>query len=228
MFSCRITKSCRTILYKEERSDNYHLLLVDHNHDDAYDNVENLKLHFNSNKKYVPLINALQYQNINLAEVKGNKLFSNISSKNLVNLGVPFDKIKLVKEIPNIISFNEIKEKNILPKEAIENLEFLIFKIYVDELLIHVNNSIKKTRAFIEEKILAPAINHADLEPDFKASIEDTQRRFKKLNTAYEIRTFFNSALDSKRGKEMYRALSRHNLTTFEDIKDEVNRMLAM
>jgi hypothetical protein len=83
----------------------------------------------------------------------------------------------------------------------------------------------EKILSVIEEKVLLKAVNIDGLEPDIKLSIDRTTLRLHSMRTIEEIMGFFNNAIHSERGVVVQKAMSEHGLSSFEDIKDEVNKL---
>jgi hypothetical protein len=83
----------------------------------------------------------------------------------------------------------------------------------------------EKILSVIEEKVLLKAVNIGGLEPDIKLSIDRTALRLHSMRTVEEIMGFFNNAIYSERGVVVQKAMSERGLSSFEDIKDEVNKI---
>jgi hypothetical protein len=83
----------------------------------------------------------------------------------------------------------------------------------------------EKILSVIEEKVLLKAVNAEGLPPDIKLSVDRTLLRFHSMRTLDEIMGFFNNAIHSDRGQIVETALHEHGLSSFEDIKDEVNEL---
>jgi hypothetical protein len=63
------------------------------------------------------------------------------------------------------------------------------------------------------------------LPPDVKLSVDRTTLRLHSMRTIDEIMGFFNNAMHSARGIVVQDILHKNNLLSFEDIKDEINRI---
>jgi hypothetical protein len=77
----------------------------------------------------------------------------------------------------------------------------------------------------IENKVLLGAVSCETLPPDIKLSVDRTTRRLHSMRTVDEIMSFFNNAIRSERGMTVQDVLHNNGLLSFEDIKDEINRM---
>jgi hypothetical protein len=83
----------------------------------------------------------------------------------------------------------------------------------------------EKILSVIEEKVLLKAVNIDGLEPDIKLSIDRTTLRLHSMRTIEEIMGFFTNAIHSERGMIVQKALNEYGLSSFEDIKNEVNEL---
>ncbi|MDR1458749.1 MAG: hypothetical protein LBI60_00820, partial [Bacteroidales bacterium] len=79
----------------------------------------------------------------------------------------------------------------------------------------------------IEEKVLLKAVNFDGLEPNIKLSVDRTTLRLHSMRTVEEIVGFFNNAIHSERGLIVEKTLQKHGLSSFEDIRDEVNELYS-
>jgi hypothetical protein len=86
----------------------------------------------------------------------------------------------------------------------------------------------EKILSVIEEKVLLRAINVETLPPDIKLSVDRTILRLHSMRTIEEIMGFFNNAMHSERGLLVEKKLREHGLSSFEDIKGEVNELYNM
>lgn len=129
--SVRIDQDWRGIVFKPDAGDVYILLYVDH-HDDAYRWAENKKLTIN------PVTGAMQIivlQEVIEQQIVASKaaepenqpktagLFSNLSDRELMSLGVPEDFIASIKTIEAEKELDDLQ--SLLPVEAYEGL-FLV------------------------------------------------------------------------------------------------------
>ena len=80
----------------------------------------------------------------------------------------------------------------------------------------------KKMLDIILNRVVNPALQSKELPPEILKSIEDTKRRLEMQNTASGIMAFFTDALHSERGKQIYEALKKSGLSSFESIEHEV------
>jgi hypothetical protein len=78
--------------------------------------------------------------------------------------------------------------------------------------------------AFLDDKVLAPAINGKNCSEEIKRKIEHTRELLDKTNTAEEVSNFFwYNIITSLRGYDSYRKLREFGFTTFEDAREEFN-----
>ena len=80
----------------------------------------------------------------------------------------------------------------------------------------------KKMLDIILNRVVNPALQSKELPPEILKSIEDTKNRLEMQNTASGIMAFFTDALHSERGKQIYEALKKSGLSSFESIEREV------
>ena len=80
----------------------------------------------------------------------------------------------------------------------------------------------RKMLDIILSHVVDPALQSKELPPEILKSIKDTKRRLEMQNTASGIMAFFTDALHSERGKQIYDALKKSGLSSFESIEREV------
>jgi mRNA-degrading endonuclease RelE of RelBE toxin-antitoxin system len=221
LYSARIDDAYRAIIYKEEKSTVYHILWIDH-HDEAYDWAKR-KTDIKIDRSNVSVINSEFYLSRGLSLTSSSKLFSKISTRNLMALGISLKDLPLIRSISTIESFYQLKD--ILPSDVYANLEWLAIDTHV-QLIIDNNKRTKEmVLDFIKQEVLYPAINHSMLDEDIISSVKDTMSRIEAKKTVREIAEFFEDALIAKRGKEIYVEFQKLGLKGFEDIADDVRRL---
>jgi mRNA-degrading endonuclease RelE of RelBE toxin-antitoxin system len=224
LYSARIDDTYRAIIYKDDTNKIYHVLWIDH-HDEAYDWAKDKK-DINIDKNNVSVMNSGYYLVKGLSYNTLNKLFSKISTKNLLSLGVPLKDLALVRNVSDLNSFYQIKD--VLPRDVFANLEWLAVDTHV-QLIIDNNKRTKEAILdFIKQEVLYPAINHPDLDQDIKKRVKDTLNRLEIKKGAREISDFFEDALLSKSGGEIYNAFQQLGLKGFEDIADDVRKLCLL
>jgi mRNA-degrading endonuclease RelE of RelBE toxin-antitoxin system len=221
LYSARIDDTYRVIIYKDDTNGVYHVLWIDH-HDKAYSWAKG-KTNINIEKNNVSVINSDYYFVKGLSPNTNNKLFSKISTRNLLALGVPLKDLALVRNIYDLNSFYQIKE--LLPCDVFANLEWLAVDTHV-QLIIDNNKRTKEAILdFIKQEVLYPAINHPNLDLDIKERVKNTLKRLEMKKGIREISDFFEDALVSKSGNEIYTAFQQLGLKGFEDIAEDVRRL---
>jgi hypothetical protein len=70
-----------------------------------------------------------------------------------------------------------------------------------------------------------PALNSNNLSEDIKESLIRTLIRFEIADTLEDINAFFNEALVSSRGEEIFNYLNDKKLLAFENIREEYNKI---
>jgi len=90
------------------------------------------------------------------------------------------------------------------------------------------NEELKREKLLdlIVKEVLYPAMTSSTLPAEGKESILRTMIILQNSKTADEIYDFFTGALQSTKGQKSYRIGKEHNLSTFEDIRDKVNRIM--
>ena len=149
-----------------------------------------------------------------------------------------------IKDSRNYIA--HINDKN-LNVEVMKNLidDFIKFGIFIgidkNELrhLEIINSKYKKYQnntveekekndriKFIEDNVIRNALNNEDLDEDTRDSVLTTLFRLKIKKTAKEIDLFFIEAQEkSSRGLEVRDALHSNKLKSFEDIREEYEKL---
>jgi hypothetical protein len=80
----------------------------------------------------------------------------------------------------------------------------------------------------IEEKVLLKAVHCETLPADIKLSVDRTIMRLHSMRTLDEVIGFFNNAIRSERGIVIEEELHRNGLSTFDDIKNEINELYEL
>lgn len=128
--SVRIDQAYRGIVARDEESDTYMLLWVDH-HDEAYRWAERKAFSVN---KYTGALQLYTVQDVTSDySPKSEGIFSKISTSKLLRLGVPEDQINFVKTIGTKEDFLSLEES--FAKDTFENLSWIADDIPVDEVL---------------------------------------------------------------------------------------------
>ena len=120
-------------------------------------------------------------------------------------------------------------------------LEFAIFINAYENIIVDLKNDLakytkekdtnderrrEKLLDIIITEVLFPAMTGTDLPTETKESILKTMIIIQNMKTADEIYDFYSGALQSSKGHKVYKSLKGQNLTTFEDIRDKINRIM--
>ncbi len=120
LYSAKIHDSYEVILAIEKETGVYLLLWVDYQ-DKAYEWAKRKKCLINKELGSIQVFDVLTDKQNDIDE--NNHLFKAYSDTELVEIGVPYEQLLLVKNIKNIEEFN--KQKNSFSKETYEYLEWL-------------------------------------------------------------------------------------------------------
>jgi mRNA-degrading endonuclease RelE of RelBE toxin-antitoxin system len=222
LYSVRIDLNYRGIMYKDNQTNAFHLLWVEH-HNEVYENVD-LKKDIKSGN--IPVYGKESYDILGISRSKSTSLFSSFSNKELLSFGLEERHLPLIRSLKNIESLQEIKE--ILPNNVYSNLELSAFKIRVNEIISTENAYKKELINLLKKEVLLPGLE-SNLEQDIKDSIQNTIDRIESKKSIMEIIQFYNDALLSIRGRSIRTKLNENNLLAFEDIvpkvRDIVNKI---
>ncbi len=128
--SVRIDNTYRGIVVRQPETGVYLLLWVDH-HDEAYAWAKNKKCEVN------PKTGAIQIYDMivtpqELPEAEDFMLFSEVSDKDLIELGLPEDMLSFIRSIGNAQEFYD--KKSSFPADAFETLSWLVEGFPLDEV----------------------------------------------------------------------------------------------
>jgi hypothetical protein len=78
--------------------------------------------------------------------------------------------------------------------------------------------------AFLNDKVLEPALNNTDCPVEIRRKVEHTKELLNKTDTADEVSNFFwYNIITSLRGYDSYKKFKELSFTTFEDVREEFN-----
>lgn len=182
--SIRISDKYRGIIKKPKQGNVYLLLWVD-NHDEAYAWAQNKKCRINPETGGIQVYDVWEEPEVEQevpAKAVPQGLFTGISRRHLVKLGVPEDLVPLVITIRNEKELDEMAGK--LPQEAYESLFFLASGYSMEEIL--------ESQALEQSKPVD--VN------DFETALAtlDSQRRFAVLDDE-ELQAMLQAPLDKWR-----------------------------
>ena len=121
--SVRIDDTYRGIVVRQSETGVYLLLWVDH-HDEAYEWARNKKCIVNPETGAIQIYDTVISAQDNISSTVDSFLFSGISDKDLLSLGVPEDMLTLTKSIHDAEEF--YSKRNNFPADAYENLSWLV------------------------------------------------------------------------------------------------------
>lgn len=220
LYSARIDGKYRSIIFKDS-DEIYHLLWVD-NHDETYEKADFMK----AIKTNTLLVHEENYYGKRNLTKKGMvKLFSSISNKELLSLGIMEKDLVLIRNVQNIEALQTIRE--LLSEIAYANLELLAYKIHVKEVLAHNLAKKKELISILYDEVLEPALQNNNLDQDIKDSIENTEKRIRSKNTIAGVIEFYYDALMSKRGQFIREQLNQAGLKSFEDIEYKIRDFIG-
>ena len=152
IWSVRIDDTYRGIVVREEKSGVYILLWVDH-HDNAYAWAQRKKCIINPATGNVQVFDAIT-EVPEKTEVQSD-IFSGISDRELISLGIPEEQLSLVRTITSEEMLYSLK--NSFPEDAYEALEWLVNGFTVEE----VSELFASDDKVIKDGNLATALDNA-------------------------------------------------------------------
>lgn len=120
--SVRIDDTYRGIVVRQKESGVYLLLWVDH-HDKAYEWARRKKCEINPTTGSVQVFDLRETEITEEPKKEKSDLFSNVSERQLLALGVPNGQINLVRSLMSVEDF--YKAESSLPEDAYEGLEWI-------------------------------------------------------------------------------------------------------
>ncbi|WP_419885748.1 UvrD-helicase domain-containing protein [Paenibacillus sp. B-A-8] len=147
IYSVRIDDTYRGIVVQQEESGVYLLLWVDH-HDEAYDWAKRKKCEINPRTGTVQVFDIQHGEAPELPVAEQTSLFSHLSDRELLTLGVPQDQLILIQNLKTINQFYE--SKGSIPEDAYEGLEWVVNGIPVEEVMdmYSADNDVPKDNDF--------------------------------------------------------------------------------
>ncbi len=131
IYSVRIDDTYRGIVVRQPESGVYLLLWVDH-HDEAYNWAKRKKCEINPRTGTVQVFDI--QQSSETTELQEEKhVFSKITDRELLILGVPQDQLAFIQSLMTIEQFYESKGR--IPEDAYEGLEWVINGIPIQEVI---------------------------------------------------------------------------------------------
>ena len=120
--SVRIDDTYRGIVVRQPETGVYLLLWVDH-HDEAYAWAKNKKCEVNPKTGAIQIYDMIVTPQV-IPAAQGLMLFSEVSDKDLIELGLPEDMLSFVRDIQDAEEF--YRKKSSFPADAFETLSWLV------------------------------------------------------------------------------------------------------
>lgn len=141
IWSVRIDDTYRGIVVRQPETGVYLLLWVDH-HDEAYAWAKNKKCEVNPRTGAIQIYDMIiTTQDLapsqSVAPVQDYRLFSGVSDKDLIELGLPEDMLSFARTIGNTEEF--YSNKSSFPADAFETLSWLVEGFSLDEVKALIN-----------------------------------------------------------------------------------------
>ncbi len=131
--SVRVNDTYRVIVKREEETDTYVLLWVDH-HDEAYAWAAKRKCEVNPFTKKIQIYCVEEQLEEESEKVFENeKLFGNISESDLIRIGVPQEQVALVKNLRDYDAF--LNCRRLIPEDVADNLEWAAGGVPIEEII---------------------------------------------------------------------------------------------
>lgn len=162
---------------------------------------------------------------ININYVKQNLLYKLKSIRNDISHPNEFklSSTKFKTYISYLLEFSKvINKENLFTKK-------LGKYVLIEEVIPknEVSNDEKRIKILdlIEKEIIEPALGCDNLDDVTKESLTRTLIRFDIAETIEDMNAFFQGALVSTRGEEIYNILTKYELKTFENIRKDFNKI---
>lgn len=220
LYSARIDKDYRAIIYEDKKDSVFYILYVD-KHNDAY-HWANSRKKINLDSLNISVVNNDEYLQKGLHTKKDTNLFSRISNKDLMKCGIRESELKLIRSIPDMRTFENYK--NSFDSDVYSRLELLAVGFHVRDVLEDNKYQKEQLLDFINEKVLSKAIACEGLDEKTKRSIQNTYDRLKIKKSVKEIIDFFEDALLSIEGQSIHDKLRDLDLLGFEEIAPDVRK----
>ncbi len=186
LYSVRVNRAYRAIVFHPSGSDIYVLSWVDH-HDEAYRWAERKRIILNPNTGALQVIPAqAQEAPTHLQAVKepdsySPRLFDDVKDKYLLRLGIPDEQISLVRAISSEEELDQASPE--LPAEASEALYMVAAGFGLDEVFREMEKS--EEGPVVSSTDYAAALRH-----------DDSQRRFFVVEGASELEAMLDAPLE--------------------------------
>lgn len=221
LYSARIDETYRVILHEDTKEHKFYILWVDH-HDEAYA-WANSRKSLDLTSANIVVMNKSDYVKKGLHTNKSSNLFSSISTKDLMKLGLTVVEIERVRSIPDMKTFEQYKD--LFAKDVYENLEWIANDCHVRDIIEINKNTKEAILDYIKEQVLIPALNCTELSEDIRASVQDTYERLELKNSTKEVLDFFDDALIARRGNIIHEEFKKLGLKGFEEIETNVKKL---
>jgi mRNA-degrading endonuclease RelE of RelBE toxin-antitoxin system len=188
--SVRIGLDYRAIVLAPESGGVYILLWVDH-HDEAYDWASKRVCNIHPDTGSIQVVEAVDAEAVGAGDTEGgaaesqpSALFDSYRDRELISLGVPEDRIGLVRELRTEADLDTAAAR--LPEEAADAL-----------LMLAAGYSLEETYAELGRTDTKPAVDTGD----FAAALAqpDSQRRFYVVDDEMELKAILSAPLEKWR-----------------------------
>lgn len=144
--TARIDQKYRAVIHVSNTNEIYHLLWVD-NHDEAMRWAENKIFEWNQNTQAYQVYEYKESESLpNGKDIQKKKFCENFTDEDLLKIGVPYPLLASVKMIDTYNDL-ELLEKY-LPREAFENLYYLLDGTKIEEIIIEIEEGIVPSSEF--------------------------------------------------------------------------------
>lgn len=181
LYSVRINDTYRAIVARQPETGVYLLLWVDH-HDAAYAWAARKRCEVNPKTGSIQIYSVVNVAE-NPAEEKSPHLFEGIKDEDLLTLGVPNDLLPFIRSLTSRETFTHVKD--LIPKDAFENLSWLTEGFPIEEVL----------------ELAGQEGANANSTGDFAKALDmpSTRKSFAVVDGEYELRYILAEPLDKWR-----------------------------
>ena len=147
--SVRIDDTYRGIIVRQQETGVYLLLWVDH-HDEAYAWARNKKCEVNAKTGAIQIYDMVSVPQV-ITAAQNTNLFSEISDKDMLELGLPQEMLPFARSISNAEEF--YSQKSCFPADAFETLSWLAVGFPLNEVkaLVKQEQEAKETKEDMED-----------------------------------------------------------------------------
>ena len=196
--TARIDQKYRAIIYASQVGDIFHLLWVD-NHDEAMQWASNKVFEWNKNTQAYQVYESIEKE-ILADTSKQDAYCEKFSDEDLLSIGIPYPLLPSIKKVNDLNDLETLE--TYLPREAFENLYYLLDGISISEIINEVEEG-KIESAKLEEQIASPnnlrsffeIKDDSDVEEflsgdlsKWKIFLHPTQRKLSEINNNFSFK----------------------------------------